>query len=99
MHAVVPFLLEPSASVLEVAITKLQSYKSLGSDQFPRELFPAGGETLRAVIHRHFSGSKKNCLTSGKSLFTRRAIKPTFVINQSYRCFQLLTNLFQHSSL
>jgi hypothetical protein len=37
-------MLEPSASEFEVAIRKLKSYKSPGSDQIPAELIQAGGE-------------------------------------------------------
>jgi hypothetical protein len=45
-------MLEPSASEFEVAIRKLKSYKSLGSDQIPAELIQAGGEILHSETHK-----------------------------------------------
>jgi hypothetical protein len=38
-----PFVPEPSAAEVEVAIRKLKSYKAPGSDQIPAELNQAGG--------------------------------------------------------
>jgi hypothetical protein len=52
MHTAQPFVPEPNASVHEVAIGKLKSYKSPGIDQIPSELIQAGGETLRSEIHK-----------------------------------------------
>jgi hypothetical protein len=46
-----PFVPEPSASEVEVAIEKLKRYKSPGVDQIPAELIQAGGETLHSEIH------------------------------------------------
>jgi hypothetical protein len=42
----VPFVPEPSASEVEVAVGKLKRYKSPGVDQIPAELIQAGGEIL-----------------------------------------------------
>jgi hypothetical protein len=47
MHTAEPFVSEPSASDVEVAIGKLKRYKSPDVDQIP-----AGGETLRSEIHK-----------------------------------------------
>jgi hypothetical protein len=52
MHTAEPFLPEPSASEVEVAIGKLKMYKSPGVDQIAAELIQAGGETLRSEIHK-----------------------------------------------
>jgi hypothetical protein len=41
-----PFVPEPSASEVEVAIGKLKSCKSPGVDQNPAELLQAGGTTF-----------------------------------------------------
>jgi hypothetical protein len=43
---------EPSLVEVEVAIGKLKSYKSPGTDQIPAELIKAGGETLYSDIHK-----------------------------------------------
>jgi hypothetical protein len=47
-----PLLPEPSLVKVEIAIGKLKSYKSPGTDQIPTELIKAGGETLYSEIHR-----------------------------------------------
>jgi hypothetical protein len=52
MHTAKPFVPEPSASVVEVAVGKLKRYKSPGIDQIPVELIQAGGETLHSEIHK-----------------------------------------------
>jgi hypothetical protein len=36
---------------VEIAISKLERYKSPGSDQIPAELIQAGGEILLSMIH------------------------------------------------
>jgi hypothetical protein len=52
IHTAEPFLPEPSASEVEVAIGKLKRCKSPGVDQIPAELIQEGGGTLRSGIHR-----------------------------------------------
>jgi hypothetical protein len=52
MHTVEPFVPEPSASEVEVAVRKLKRYKSVGVDLIPAEPIQAGGETLRSEIHK-----------------------------------------------
>jgi hypothetical protein len=52
MHTAEPFVPEPSASEVEVAVGNLKSYKSPGVDQIPAELIQAGGETLRSEIRK-----------------------------------------------
>jgi hypothetical protein len=47
-----PFVPEPSASQVEVAVGKLKRSESPGVDQIPAELIQAGGETLRSEIHK-----------------------------------------------
>jgi hypothetical protein len=51
MHTAEPFVPEPSASDVEVAIGKLKRCKSAGFDQIPAELIQAGWEILRSEIH------------------------------------------------
>jgi hypothetical protein len=43
---------EPSLVEVEIAIAKLKSYKSPGTDQTLAELIKAGGETLYSEIQR-----------------------------------------------
>jgi hypothetical protein len=52
MHTAETFVQEPSASETEVAIRKLNRYKSPGVDQIPAELIQAGGGTLRSELHK-----------------------------------------------
>jgi hypothetical protein len=52
MHTAEPFVPEPSASGVGVAIGKLKRYKFLGVDQILAELIQAGGETLRSEVHK-----------------------------------------------
>jgi hypothetical protein len=52
IHTAEPLIPEPSLVEVEIAIGKLKSYKSLGTDQIPAELIKAGGETLHSEINR-----------------------------------------------
>jgi hypothetical protein len=52
IHTAEPLVPEPSLVEVEIAIGKLKSYKSRGTDQIPAELIKAGGETLYSEIHR-----------------------------------------------
>jgi hypothetical protein len=52
IHTAEPLVPEPSLVEVEIAIGKLISYKSPGTDQIMTELIKAGGETLYSEIHR-----------------------------------------------
>jgi hypothetical protein len=52
IHTAESLVPEPSLVEVEIAIGKLESYKSPGTDNIPAELIKAGGETLYSVIHR-----------------------------------------------
>jgi hypothetical protein len=52
IHTAEPLVPEPSLVEVEIAIGKLKSYKSPGTDQIPAEMIKAGGETLYSEIHR-----------------------------------------------
>jgi hypothetical protein len=52
IHTAEPLVPEPSLIEVEIAIGKLKSYKSPGTDQISAELIKAGGETLYSEIHR-----------------------------------------------
>jgi hypothetical protein len=47
-----PSVPESSLVEVEIAIGKLKSYKSPGTDNIPAELIKSGGETLYSEIHR-----------------------------------------------
>jgi hypothetical protein len=51
IHTAEPLVPEPSLVEVEIAIGKLKSYKSPGTDQIPAELIKAGGEILYSGIH------------------------------------------------
>jgi hypothetical protein len=52
MHAVEPFVSEPTSFEVESALKKLKLFKSLGTDQSPKEVIQAGGNTLHSEIHK-----------------------------------------------
>jgi hypothetical protein len=52
IHTAEPLVPEPSLGEVEIAIGKLKSYKSPGTDQIPTELIKASGEILYSEIHR-----------------------------------------------
>jgi hypothetical protein len=49
MHRAEPFLPQPSASDIEVAIGKLKRYKSPGVDQIPAEVIQVGEEIHKLI--------------------------------------------------
>jgi hypothetical protein len=52
IHMTEPLIPEPSLFEVEIAIRKLKSYKSPGTDQIPADLIKAGGGTLYSEIHK-----------------------------------------------
>jgi hypothetical protein len=52
IHTAEPLVPEHSLVEVEIAIGKLKSYKSPGTDNIPAELIKAGGETLYSEIYR-----------------------------------------------
>jgi hypothetical protein len=52
IHMAETLVSEHSLVEVEIAIGKLKSYKSPGTDQIPVKLIKAGGETLYSEIHR-----------------------------------------------
>jgi hypothetical protein len=52
IHTAEPLVPEPSLVEVEIAIRKLKSYKSPGTDQIPAELIKAGSEILCSEIHK-----------------------------------------------
>jgi hypothetical protein len=52
IHAAESLVPETSPSEAEIAIAKLKTYKSPGSDQIPAELIQTGDETSWPEIHK-----------------------------------------------
>ena len=52
IHTAEPLVPERSNFEFEMAIEKLNSYKSLGIDQIPAELIEAGGSKICCEIHK-----------------------------------------------
>jgi hypothetical protein len=52
-----PLVSEPRLVEVEIAIGKLKSYKSLGTDQILAKLIKAGGETLCSEIYKLISST------------------------------------------
>jgi hypothetical protein len=51
IHTAEPLVPDHSPFDVEIAIEKLKSFKSPGSDQIPAELTQTGGEILHSKIH------------------------------------------------
>jgi hypothetical protein len=69
IHTADPLVPEPSAFEVELAIEKLKSHKSSGTDQIPAELIKAGvGQfAVRFTNLLMLFGIRRNCLKSGRS--------------------------------
>jgi hypothetical protein len=52
IHMAEPLVPEPNLVKVEIAIGKLKSYKSPGTNHILTKLIKAGGETLYSEIHR-----------------------------------------------
>jgi hypothetical protein len=100
IHVVEPLVPEPALVEVEIAIGKLKSYKSPGSDNIPAELIKAGGETLYSEIHRLFVlyGIWRNCHSSEKNLllyqFIKRVIRLIVIIIEESLSYQLPTKFY-----
>jgi hypothetical protein len=101
MHTAEPFVPEPTASEVEVAIGKLKRYKSPGVDQIPAELIQAVGETLHSEIHKLIKliWTKEELPHQWKKSIVvpihKKGAKQTAVIFEAYHCYQLHTKFYQ----
>jgi len=59
VHIAEPLVAEQSAAEVELAIDKLKSHKSPGTDQIPAELIKAGGRTICLEIHKLITSTWK----------------------------------------
>jgi hypothetical protein len=85
---------------VEIAIGKLKSYKSRGTDQILAELIKAGGGTyiLRYTDLFVLYGIRRNCHSSGRNLllyqFIKRVIRLTVIIIEESPSYQLPTKFY-----
>jgi hypothetical protein len=63
IHTAEPLVPVSSPFEIKIAIAKLKSYKSPGSNKIPAELIQAGGETLQSEIHKFI-----NCIWNKEEL-------------------------------
>jgi hypothetical protein len=91
---------EPRLVEVEIAIGKLKSYKSQGSNRIPAKLIKAGGETVCSVIQKLTSSNviRRNYHSSGMNLllyqFIEIMIRPTVLIIEESPSDQLPTKFF-----
>jgi hypothetical protein len=96
-----PFVPEPSASEVEIAIGKPKRYESPGVDQIPAELIQARGETLHSEIHKLIKliWNKEELPHQWKELIVvpihKKGAELTVVIIKAYHCCQLHTKLYK----
>jgi hypothetical protein len=86
IHTAEPLEPEPSLVEVGIAIAKLKSYKSPGTDQIPAELIKAGVKhyVLRYTDLFVVFGIRRNCYSSGRNLllypFIKREIRLIVII-------------------
>jgi hypothetical protein len=88
---------------INFSIISSLKYKSPVISQIPAELIQAGGEALCSQVHKFILFQiRKNCLSSGRSLFlyqfTGSVIKLTVVVIEACHCYQLHTTFYPMSA-
>jgi hypothetical protein len=100
IHTVEPLVPESHLVEVEIAIGKLKSYKSPGTDQIPAELIKAG---VKYYILRYTNlfvpyGIRRNWHSSGRNLllyqFIRRVIRLIVIIIEESPSYQLSTKFY-----
>jgi hypothetical protein len=100
IHTAEPLVPEPSLVKVEIAVGKLKSYKSQGTDQIPAELIKAGDETLNSEIHRLICSiwNQEELPQQWKESiivqFMKRVIRLTVIIIEECPCYQLPTKFY-----
>jgi hypothetical protein len=101
IHRAEPLMPVPNLVKVEIAIGKLKSCKSPGSDQILAELIKAGGETLYSEVHRHICSiwnKEKLPQQCGRNLllyqFIKRVIRLIVIIIKESASYQLPTKFY-----
>jgi hypothetical protein len=100
IHMAEPLVPEPSLVEVEIAVGKLKSYKSAGSDQIPAELIKAGGETLYSEIHKLICSmwNKEKLPQQWKESIIvpiyKSVIRPTVIFIEESPSYQLPTTFY-----
>jgi hypothetical protein len=97
IHMTEPLVPEPSLVEVEIAIGKLKSYKSPGTDHIPAELIKTGGETLYSEIHRLICciWSKEALPQQWKESIIVPIVKSVIRLTNNYRGISLLSTFFR----
>jgi hypothetical protein len=95
-----PLVPESSLVKVEIAVGKLKSYKSLGTDQILAKLIKAG---VKSYVLRYTNlfviyGIRRSCHSSGRNLllyqFIKRLIRLIEIIMEESPSYQLLTKFY-----
>jgi hypothetical protein len=86
IHVAEPLVTKPSLVEVEIVIGKLNTYKSLGTDQILAKLIKEGGETLCSEINNFFFlyGLRRNCHSGGRNILLYKFIKRVIKIDCNY---------------
>jgi hypothetical protein len=101
IHMAEPLVPEPSLVEVEIAIGKLKSYKSPGTDQILAELIEAGGEKLCSETHKFICSiwNKEELPQQWKESiivpFHKRVIRLILIIIEESPSYQLPTKFYQ----
>jgi hypothetical protein len=95
IHTAGPLVSEPSLVEVEIAITKLKRYKSLGTGQIPAELIRGGGKTLRCYLIRSI-WNKEELPQQWKGSITVPIYRKGYKTRcNNYRGFSLLSTTYK----
>jgi hypothetical protein len=103
IHTAEPLVPGPSHLEIEIAIAKLEKYKSPGNDEVSAELIQARGETLVSAVHKLTNSiwNKEEVPEQWKDCYftssQKREIKLTVIIIVGYNCYQFHIIFYQTS--
>jgi hypothetical protein len=74
IHTAQPLVPDPSTFEVEIAITKLERYKSPGSGQIPAELLSRLSPYIDVIIGDHQCGFRRNRTTTDQIFYIRQML-------------------------